>query len=123
MSLSLTLPLPPSVNGLYRTIPGGRGRPPRIILSAPGRAWVKLVSPMISAQMGDWESLQSDIDVHYWYFFPDKHRRDAFNYEKLLSDTITKCNAWRDDCLIYDGHVHRRIDRENPRVEVTITAL
>ena len=73
--------------------------------------------------MGDWERLYSDVEVHYWFFFPDLHRRDAFNYEKLLSDTLTHCGVWKDDCLIYDGHVHRRLDREKPRVEVLVSGV
>lgn len=121
-SLTLILPLPPSVNGLYRTIPGGRGRPPRIILSADGRAWVKTASPMIQAQLGDWDKLTGLVEVHYWFYFLDLHRRDAFNYEKLLSDTLTKCGVWHDDCQIYDGHVHKRLDRASPRVEVIVSS-
>ena len=124
MQLSLTLPLPPSLNSIYRAIGAKRGRPSRNILSAEARQWVAKALPLIYSQMFDWEMLHGDVVVEYGYVFPDKRRRDVFNYEKLLSDSLTKAGVWADDCQIVEGKVKRLgIDRGRPRVEVLVSGV
>ena len=80
--------------------------------------------PLIFSQMGGWDMLHGPVSVAYSYFFDSAHRRDVFNYEKLLSDTLTKAGVWADDSQIVYGVVKKMpIDKESPRVEVIITAL
>lgn len=57
-------------------------------------------------------------------YFATKRTRDAENYTmKALIDALTRAGAWEDDNA--DVYWQRRtelfIDRDNPRVEITIT--
>lgn len=82
------------------------------------------------------ESLEGFLVVHYRgerhsapvqlyarCFFPDRRKRDAGNYRKFIGDAMTGI------CYTDDSLVHKEtwefcgIDRENPRVEITITAI
>ena len=67
--------------------------------------------------------------ISYKWFFPDNRRRDADNFglaNKFICDGLVKAEVIKDDCLgklwlEYD--CHKYIDKENPRVEVTIEEL
>lgn len=118
IQMRIELPVPLSVNSLYRTFRG------RMLLSKKGREWIKLVVPMITRQAGCIHFQHRRISVVYRYAFKDHMRRDIFNYEKILSDCFTKAGIWDDDCQIDDGRVIRLpVDKENPRCEVTIEVL
>jgi len=116
VNLSLTLPLPPSVNAMYRVV----GR--RSILSKDARDWYASAVPKIAVQ-ADGMVFDGNVAVDYTFYFPNNIRRDCFNYEKALSDAITKAGVWGDDCQITDGSVHKRISKECPRVEVLIRCV
>ena len=118
MSLQLILPVPLSVNALYRTFRG------RMLLSKKGRAWIKLVVPDIQKQAHGMFFHGCRIAVVYKYAFKCDRRRDIFNYEKILSDCMTKAGIWDDDCQIDDGRVIRlQVDRASPRCEVYVEAI
>ena len=57
------------------------------------------------------------IDVTY--YFPDKRRRDWDNFNKLWMDAGSGI-IWEDDKLISDAHIHKKMDRANPRIELII---
>ena len=67
--------------------------------------------------------------ISYKWFFPDNRRRDADNFglaNKFICDGLVKAEVIKDDCLgklwlEYD--CHKYVDKENPRVEVTIEEL
>ena len=118
MSLNLTLPVPPSVNALYRAI--GRGRN---ILSKEGRAWYEKAVPMAQQQAAGWFVL-GKCELSFIVFFPDRRRCDISNRIKALEDGITKAGIWQDDSQVKRLVVeHGGVDKACPRVEVTITAL
>ena len=117
MSLSLTLPIPPSVNAMYRSI----GR--RNILSKEARQWYEKVVPMIREQAGGWFVL-GNCELSFGIYFPDRRRCDVSNRVKALEDAITKSEVWKDDSQVKRLVVeHMGVDKESPRVEVIITAL
>lgn len=115
--IRLTLPIPPSVNALHRAI--GRGRN---ILSREGREFYKAAELLLKEQ-GPFTQLEGDVRAIYHFYFPDKRRRDVFNYEKALSDVITKAGVWGDDCQIVSGHVCKRYDKIAPRVECFLDVM
>jgi len=117
VSLNLRLPIPLSVNGLYRTWHG------RMLLSKRGRDWAKIAIPMIKEQAHGMY-FTGRISVVYRYAFKTAARCDIFNYEKILSDCITKAGIWKDDSQIDDGRVIRLpVSKSDPHCEVSVEAL
>lgn len=118
MSLSITLPIPPSVNALYRSI--GRGRN---ILSKEGRDWYAKAVPMIQQQSCGWFVL-GKAELALTIYYPDRRRWDLSNRIKALEDAITKAGVWKDDEQVVRIVAEKGpVDKDCPRCEVTITAL
>lgn len=64
------------------------------------------------------------IEVWYRFWVPDLRRRDCTNLIKLLSDAMQEAEVVADDTLFKLSHVaNMGVDRKNPRVEITLTAL
>jgi len=63
--------------------------------------------------------LTEPFEIDLTFYFKDKRIRDWDNYNKLVCDAGTDI-IWKDDTLISDAHVHKRIDKEHPRVEIII---
>ena len=84
----ISLPYPPSVNRLYRSING------RSILSKVGREYYAKAVPIAEA---------SGINLRGPYVLilrahrPDKRRRDVGNLEKVCSDVLVKSGVVEDD--------------------------
>jgi len=117
MSLNLRLPIPLSVNGLYRTWRG------RMLLSKRGRSWADVAIPLIR-QQAHGMYFNGRIAVVYRYAFKTDRKCDIFNYEKILSDCITKAGVWKDDSQIDDGRVIRLpVSKSDPHCTVSIEAL
>lgn len=80
--MKLTLPFPPSVNRLYRSIP--RGKICTTILSKEGREYRALVRSTVTAP----ETLRGRVRCVVWLNPPDRRRRDILNYTKILMDVL-----------------------------------
>ena len=63
--------------------------------------------------------LKEDFKIDLTYYFPDKRRRDIDNFNKLIFDAGSGI-IWEDDKLISDANLHKRIDKENSRIELII---
>jgi len=63
--------------------------------------------------------LVEEFKIDVIYYFKDKRRRDWDNFNKLWMDAGSGI-IWEDDKLISDAHVHKRIDKDNPRIELLI---
>jgi crossover junction endodeoxyribonuclease RusA len=115
--LVVTLPMPPSVNALYRVFRG------RSILSKPGRDWYKIAIPSLQAQANGWRC-PNRAALTLTFRFPDYRRCDISNRIKALEDAITKAGLWDDDSLVDEIHMYRgAVDKDNPGVMVTILPL
>ncbi len=55
-------------------------------------------------------------------YLPDRRARDWDNLGKNVSDALNGY-AYADDSQIWDGHVIKRLDPENPRTVVTLETL
>lgn len=53
-------------------------------------------------------------------YFPDNRRRDAANYEKLISDSFIGV-FYDDDSQIRTIKLSKSVDKNNPRTEIIIT--
>jgi len=108
----ITLPFPPSVNGLYN---GGSNQ--QRFPSKKYKAWLN-ICPRIHPYGLD------KIKITYRFFFPDNRARDDDNLLKAVNDYLVKQRVIIDDRwqVISGGKViiPVGIDRMNPRVEITI---
>lgn len=108
----ITLPLPPvSTNHGYHTS-GGR--------------WYK------DKRLADWEEeclwllkkeekkIQERYSVGIWFYFGNKRKNDIDGRIKPVLDLLQKADFYPDDSLVVDLEVHKRYDKENPRIEIGI---
>lgn len=110
--VELVLPLPPSVNNAYANRRGGGGR----ILSREGREY-KQAASMLAIGQGA-ERHHGNVSVSAVVYFPDR-KRDLDNAAKLLLDSL-KGICYADDRQVVHLELWRRVDRGNPRVELTV---
>lgn len=107
----LTLPFPPSINGLY-----GGGSNQKRFPSKQYKKWIA-ACPSLPALM------LSGVAITYEYHFPDARERDTENYVKAVTDYLVNHRVLKNDdwknvlsmLLLPIG-----IDRINPRVEILI---
>jgi len=120
--LSLTLPIPPSINKHYATVNGRR------LLSSAGRAykaqvgrqvWLALAqSPVRISLM---ERLQSGpLAFSVRFFFTTALRRDLDSGLKITQDAICEGLGVNDNRIV-ETHLYKTVDRMNPRVEVSLS--
>lgn len=116
MTISLTLPFPPSMNRLWRNVEG------RTLLSAEGRSYRRAVASAVDQQ--GVQGLGGDparVVIAAW--LPDARRRDLDNLLKASLDGIVAAGLLLDDSLIHDLRIYRAgIDRENPRLIIWLEA-
>ena len=118
--LKITVPLPPSVNHIYLKSKNGG-----MYLNEKGAKYKELVSFCIKkeALKQKWEKA---LKEEYCYLdavvYMDKKARDADNLYKLIQDSITMSGAvWEDDTYALNRTQRIYIDKNNPRVEITIS--
>lgn len=107
-------PLPPSSNTLYPT-----GRDGKRHLSAKGKAYRKSIQERLMVDKAQDRCPDPPFSVHLHVRFPDARRRDVANFEKLFIDSVFDYLEY-DDCLIYDSHQWKYIDRADPGMTVEI---
>ncbi|MGB0910534.1 MAG: RusA family crossover junction endodeoxyribonuclease [Nitrospirales bacterium] len=120
-NISLTLPLPPSINHQYATVNGRR------ILSSKGRQYKASVAQEIMFLLtasSSREILLNNLNTHsltfsIWFYFSSALRRDLDGGLKIAQDAI--CNALDiNDNRIGEIHLYRAIDASTPRMECTL---
>jgi crossover junction endodeoxyribonuclease RusA len=120
-NLSLTLPIPPSINQQYATVNGRR------LLSAAGRAyktqvgqqiWIALArSPARASLM---ERLQSGpLAFSIRFFFTTALRRDVDSGLKIAQDAICEGLGLNDNRIV-ETHLYKHVDKLRPRIEVSL---
>lgn len=118
-SLYFELGIPPSVNRMYvNTRRGGK-----TLTKQAEMYWHKSQALIREAlEDGNW-SLPTKyvwLYVDLVFYFPDRKRRDASNCLKILLD-IPEGLVYIDDYTVMPRIQAVEYDKENPRVEVTIT--
>lgn len=108
----ITLPFPPSVNGLYGGGSGQKRFPSKLY-----KAWLK-ICPTLEPL-----NISQPITVCYTFAWPDKRLRDGQNYMKSVLDYLVNQGVISDDnygVVIAEHWKHIGVDKNNPRVEVEI---
>lgn len=120
--ISLTLPLPPSVNSFWRSVPARAGQRAKVLISEEGRRFKSRCELMIRMQQRDHglAPFEGEVEVSGVVYFADK-RRDLDNVLKPLLDVLQGA-AYKNDRQICRIDVRRGLDAKNPRVELQIRA-
>lgn len=109
-SITIELPFPPSVNGLY----AGKGRRYQ---SKAYKAWLKQCPKL--EQRSPWKR----CFILYGFYFPDERERDGQSYFKATTDYLVKQGVIKDDnrkIVKSEAWLDFGLDRENPRVLIKI---
>ena len=100
--ITLTVPLPPSVNKLY-----SRGGPNGVYKQAKPRRWITEAGWEVRRQLGPIVGVLFDADVAVDVQLPGTMRGDLDNRLKALLDLFTAMCVWRDDDQVADIRVRR----------------
>ena len=111
------LPMPPSVNAAYANGGNKRGRHK----TKRAIAWTGTAGAQMNAQCVP--EMPPPYRIDYAFGRPDRRRRDAFNYEKLLSDFLKDQFVITDDCEIEIGTVRWADDVAPGTVRITVESL
>lgn len=118
--LKIILPLGVSVNKLYTFFKGKKQ------MTKLGHKYIREVVPVIEqvAKHQKWECAKKGewCVIEPTYYFPDKKRRDSHNYIKLMMDTLEGL-VFEDDQFTIVREQYVYLDREFPRIEITIKFL
>jgi crossover junction endodeoxyribonuclease RusA len=93
--VNLQIPLPPSVNRLWRTTKNVGG----MYRSAKYTAWIKEAYAMILIQMRGQKRVRGEYKLTIECTKPDRRKRDLDNILKALSDILTHSGVIEDDSL------------------------
>lgn len=124
-TISLTLPLPPSINNQYVVV-GKRKR----VLTRVARTWKKDATKAISmlrdkstiSPVEERELANNLLGVYMTFYFKTPMRRDLDGGLKIALDTIAT-NLGFDDRNVVDLHLSKQIDPLHPRVEIEIETI
>ena len=120
--LSLTLPIPPSINRHYTTVNGRR------LLSSAGRAYkaevgrqVWLALAQSPARVSLMEGLKSSpLAFSVRFFFTTALRRDLDSGLKITQDAICEGLGINDNRIV-ETHLYKLVDKLHPRIEVSLS--
>lgn len=122
ISVSLILPVPPSINHQYSTVNGRR------LLSTAGRAykaqvgqlvWLNLAnSPDRSTLLAGLQSASLALSIRF--YFTSALRRDVDGGLKIAQDALCEGLGINDNRIV-ETHLYKHVDKANPRIEVRLT--
>jgi crossover junction endodeoxyribonuclease RusA len=121
MTIDLTLPWPPSVNGYWRAI--SRGGHVTQIISQHGRLYRGLVKV---ACLGCHRVGAARVSVTMTFRPSNNRRFDLDNFAKAIGDALTHAAVWEDDSQVDELHLIRGKPQAGyglGRVHVTIEVL
>jgi crossover junction endodeoxyribonuclease RusA len=122
--LSLTLPVPPSVNHQYATVNGRR------LLSAAGRSYKALVGQQIVLALARsphrhalLRTLRADdLALSIRFYFTSRLRRDVDGGLKIAQDALCEGLGINDNRIV-ETHLYKDLDKLNPRIEITLSPV
>jgi len=109
----ITLELPPTDNHLY--LQRGKMR----FMTRQGKEW-KEIAQLLSKQIWKQELLEGELLADIVFYL--KRDRDIQGSTKLLLDTFQEI-VYNNDNQLTHINLHKMMDKENPRVELTIEKL
>jgi crossover junction endodeoxyribonuclease RusA len=107
-TVQLTLPWPPSVNRYWRSVPVGRGRGVRVLISREGRAFRRDAVARL-ARFRRRGPLCGRLDVRVELCAPTRRALDIDNRLKALLDAMQHAGVYRDD-----GQIDRLLVERGP---------
>ena len=122
--LTMTLPVPPSINHQYATVNGRR------LLSSTGRAYKAQVGRQVWVMLAQSPCAPSfrervrsgPLALSIRFFFPTSLRRDLDGGLKIAQDAICEGLDVNDNRII-ETHLYKHVDKTNPRIEVSLSCL
>lgn len=123
-SVSLTLPVPPSVNHQYATVNGRR------LLSSAGRAYKAHVGQLVwltVTQSAHRSSLlprlkTESLALSIRFYFTSALRRDVDGGLKIAQDALCEGLGINDNRIV-ETHLYKSVDKVNPRIEVLLSTI
>lgn len=119
-SLKLSLPVPPSVNAIYYNTRGGGRR-----LTSKAEHYIRDSRALTNVAIEEqgWTLSEKGIwlYVDMVFYFPDRRRRDSHNTLKILLDALEGL-IYKDDMYVLPRIQSVEYDKDNPRVEINISA-
>ncbi|CDH46970.1 RusA family crossover junction endodeoxyribonuclease [Candidatus Contendibacter odensensis] len=115
--LTLTLPVPPSMNHIWRHVGG------KVLLSKAARDYRKAVKAHVTGLLLvlRWKPLEGRLAVKAILYPKTAAPRDCDNVFKGIGDALTASGVWLDDAQIDCLMIERKpADKFNPRVIVEI---
>ena len=116
-ALTLTLPVPPSSNHIWRRVGN------MTLLSAEARRYRKAVKAQVIGELmlRRWQPLAGRLAVKLALYPKTAVIRDLDNVFKLVGDSLTASGVWLDDSQIDCLMIERfPPDKTNPRIVVEI---
>lgn len=117
--LTFSLPVPPSVNAIYYNTRGGGRR-----LTYKAEDYIRITRALVNVAIEEqhWKvpTKSTWLYIDMVYYFPDRRRRDASNCLKILLDAI-EGRVYQDDMYALPRIQSVEYDKENPRVEITVS--
>jgi crossover junction endodeoxyribonuclease RusA len=119
--ITLTLPIPPSINHQYATVNGRR------LLSSTGRSYKAQVGQLVWLTLTAFPHraallyhLQSScLALSIRFYFTSALRRDVDGGLKIAQDALCEGLGLNDNRII-ETHLYKHVDRANPRIEVLL---
>jgi crossover junction endodeoxyribonuclease RusA len=122
--LTLSLPVPPSINHQYATVNGRR------LLSSAGRSYKATVAHQVlmalarSPHKGPLLRAlrESDLALSIRFYFVSPLRRDVDGGLKIAQDALCEALGLNDNRVV-EIHLYKSRDTHQPRIEMTLGAL
>ena len=123
-ALTVSLPVPPSINHQYATVNGRR------VLSSSGRAYKMQVGQQVwlalaqsPARLLLQDRLQSGpLVISIRFFFASSLRRDLDGGLKITQDAVCQGLGINDNRIV-ETHLYKHVDKANPRIELSLSTL
>lgn len=127
---SATLPIPPGINGSYKSFLNPKTGKSGFAGTAAARAFKKAAARSLQAAIVDWSMVghiqaakkkhkQTPLEMTISFFYESRWRKDIDAGEKAAIDAVFKCLQLNDN-LIVAKHTFKNIDKLDPRVEISI---
>jgi crossover junction endodeoxyribonuclease RusA len=123
-ALTVSLPVPPSINHQYATVNGRR------LLSSAGRAykiqvgqqvWLALAQSPARLLLQD-RLLSGPLVISIRFFFASSLRRDLDGGLKITQDAVCEGLGINDNRIV-ETHLYKHVDKANPRIELSLSIL